>query len=63
MKLNVKWLLATIVMIGLAMGMMMGKVQTVIGFEDEINEIVFTWLLMMGVIAGLGNIITNPRIE
>ena len=37
-------------------GMVNGKIQTVIGFADPLNEIVFTVLLFMGTIGAVMNI-------
>ena len=37
-------------------GMVNGKIQTVVGFDDPLNEIVFTVLLFMGAIGAVMNI-------
>ena len=37
-------------------GMVTGKIQSVIGFADPLNEIVFTVLLFMGTIGAVMNI-------
>ena len=55
-RFDIKLVAATVVLLGGAVGMITGDVQKYIGFEDPLNEIVFTVMLIMGAIGCAMNI-------
>ena len=46
-QIDLKMVLATLLCLGVVVGMMMGTIQTVIGFADPLNEMVFTLMVLM----------------
>ena len=46
-SIDLKMVLATLACLGVVGGMVMGKIQTVIGFADPLNEMVFTLMAFM----------------
>ena len=54
--IDLKMVLATLACLGVVVGMMMGTIQTVIGFADPLNEIVFTVMAFMMAIGCAMNI-------
>ena len=55
-RINIKALVIALACVMGVFGMMNGKIQTVIGFADPLNEIVFTVLLAMGALGAVMNI-------
>jgi len=54
-SIDLKMVLATLACLGVVVGMMMGTIQTVIGFADPLNEMVFTLMaLMMAIGCAMG---------
>lgn len=55
-QIDFKMLFATLVLVGGVIGMITGNIQNYIGFEDPLNEMVYTLMLIMGVIGCAMNI-------
>ena len=55
-KVDLKMVLATLVLFVAACGMITGDIQNVITFEDPINEMVLTLMLFVGVIGCAMNV-------
>jgi len=53
---NIIYVLCSLILIGIGVGMMKGEVQEVIYFADPLNEIVFTMLMFMSSILVLCNL-------
>jgi len=53
---NIIYVLCSLILIGIGVGMMKGEVQEVIHFADPLNEIVFTMLMFMSSILVLSNL-------
>jgi len=53
---NIIYVLCSLILIGIGVGMMKGEVQEVIHFADPLIEIVFTMLMFMSSILVLSNL-------
>jgi hypothetical protein len=53
---NLIYVVCSLILIGIGLGMVMGKVQEVIYFEDPLNEMLFTILMFVASLMVLSNL-------